>query len=80
MDKEKIKEKIIEEQSETIICIENELKHMTNELNNVKHEMCTTENEMERIKSELESKRQELRKELFEKEILNKKLVVKYNC
>lgn len=76
MNDEKKKEKIIQEQSQTICGMKCELQEKTQELNKAECEMLQAENEIDDIRNELATKREQLQKEIIEKNKLNAKLSV----
>lgn len=76
-DNHLVKEKIIEDQSQTICCLQYQIKEKMSELSKAREETVIAENEMARINNDLIQKHKSLEKELNEKEQLLKKLKVK---
>ncbi|XP_057653082.1 leucine-rich repeat and coiled-coil domain-containing protein 1-like [Diorhabda carinulata] len=73
LDNRLIKEKIIEDQTETITTLQNEIKDKISELNRAREENGAAEEEISSVNEDLSRARKELEEEIARKEILNKK-------
>ncbi|KAJ8932723.1 hypothetical protein NQ314_014418 [Rhamnusium bicolor] len=73
-DNQLMKQKVIEDQSQTIYCLQYQIKEKMSELSKAREETSIAEEEMSRINNDLVRKHKDLERELDEKEQLLEKM------